>query len=102
MFIIDYHSRCEKKLKDDLSKDFRKIYKKTTNIRVDFKEHILDTWSKHNPGNPLLNELNSLFLYRHWIAHGRYWLPKINTLKYDFNYLYLIALQIKTNFNLYE
>jgi hypothetical protein len=101
MFIIDYYSRCEKRLKDDVAKDFRKISRRITN-RVDFQEDILKTWAKHNPGNRLLNELNSIFLYRHWIAHGRYWRLKVNASKYDFNYLYAIALQIKESFGLLE
>jgi hypothetical protein len=64
MFIIDYHNRCEKRLKDDVAKDFRKISRRITN-KVDFQEDILKTWVKHNPRNSLLNELNSIFLYRH-------------------------------------
>jgi hypothetical protein len=99
MFIIDYHRRCEEKLKDDVSRDFRAIYKKVEKKgRVEFKEHILDIWIKYNPNNELLKELNTIFKYRHWIAHGRYWLLKMNPSKYDFQYLHVLCSQIKDNF----
>jgi hypothetical protein len=101
MFVIDYYRRCEKKLKDDLSRDFRVMHKKVEKKgRVEFKKHILDIWIKYNPHNELLKELNTIFKYRHWIAHGRYWLLKINSSKYDFQYLYMICSQIKDNFGL--
>jgi hypothetical protein len=101
MFRIDFYYRCENKLRNDLSKDFRTIYKlHGKNIKL--VEHIFATWKKYNPNNLLLNELNTIFQYRHWIAHGRYWLLKMNTQKYDFNYLNFIASQIKSSFDLYS
>jgi len=96
MFTIDYYRRCENKLKDDLSREFRKKYK--INKRIDFQKDILDTWSNFNPNNRLLNELKTIFQYRHWIAHGRYWRLKINTSKFDFQYLYILCLSIKNSF----
>lgn len=101
MFKIDYFCRCENKLKDDLSRDFRKVYKKYEK-KVILKDHILNTWSKYNPSNSLLNELNSIFKYRHWIAHGRYWLLKVNSSRFDFNYLLTIAQTIRDDFGLYN
>jgi hypothetical protein len=101
MFKIDYCYRCEKRLKDDLSRDFRRIYKRYEN-RVDFKEHILAIWAKYNPQNTLMNDLFAIQKYRNWLAHGRYWLLKANTSKYDFKYLNLIARQVALNLNLYR
>jgi hypothetical protein len=99
MFRIDFFHRCENKLRDDLSKDFRKIYKKhEKNIKL--REHIFDTWIKYSSNNYLFNELNNIFQYRNWIAHGGYWLLKTNTQKYDFLYLYSIASQISSSLNL--
>jgi hypothetical protein len=101
MFRIDYNIRCEEKLRDDLSKDFRKTYKTIKN-KVRLQEDILAVWRKYNPQNRILNELRTIFQYRHWITHGRYW--RINdylSRKYDFNYLYMIYMQIKRSFNLY-
>jgi hypothetical protein len=99
MFMLDYHYRCEKRVKDDVSREFRKINKWLT-TRVEFQKHILGTWTKYNPKNPILNELNTILLYRHWLAHGRYWLLDRNAAKYDYNYLYSIASQIKDGFGL--
>jgi hypothetical protein len=97
MFKIDYCIRCENKLRDDLSRDFREIYKIAAQ-RVSLQKDILTIWLKYNPGNSLLKELNTIFQYRHWIAHGRYW--RFNTQisrKYDFKYLYTLYTQLKNN-----
>jgi len=37
---------------------------------------------------PLISELRSVFKFRHWLAHGRFW--QIGR-KYDFQTLYLLA-----------
>jgi hypothetical protein len=100
MFMLDYHYRCEKREKDAVSREFRRINKWLT-TRVEFQKHILGTWAKYNPQNKVLNELNTILLCRHWLAHGRYWLLDRNAAKYDYNYLYSIALQIKGGFNLF-
>jgi hypothetical protein len=34
--------------------------------------------------------LKAAFLYRHWLAHGRYWKPKLGRV-HDFDSLYLLA-----------
>jgi len=96
MFRIDYSTRCEKKLKDEISREFRRIYKKYEN-KANFEEHILKTWQNYIADTRLLNELRAIFQYRNWLAHGRYWLLKVNINKYDFDYLYMIALKIRKN-----
>ena len=100
MFKLDFYYRCEKRLKDDLSKEFQQIYKDNPK-RIRLKEDILSTWQKYNSSNHILNEIYSILKYRHWIAHGRYFLLKVNTTKYDFNYLYVIAKSVIDNFQLY-
>jgi hypothetical protein len=38
----------------------------------------------------LIGELRSAFKFRNWLAHGRYWTPKLGR-NYDFESLYLLA-----------
>jgi hypothetical protein len=95
-FKIDFFYRCENKLKDDLSRDFRNKYKSTEKgMAIRLYEDILTLWIKYNPNNKnLFLEINSIFLYRHWLAHGRFWKLKINSSKYTFDYIYTIYLSL--------
>jgi hypothetical protein len=101
MFRIDYCYRSENKLKDDLSRDFRAIYKIHAR-KASLAEHILAAWEKYNPDIYIFREINAVFKYRHWLAHGRYWLLRTNASRFDFKYLYAVYLQIITSFNLYQ
>jgi hypothetical protein len=98
-FRIDYISRVKKKGKDELSRTFRDIHKKFA-TRVSFEDDLLSRWTLHYPKlkNPI-GELKGALHFRHWIAHGRYWQPKLGR-KYDFVYLYFLATTIITTFPL--
>ena len=89
-FRVDYQRRCEKKMKDDLSRAFREMWKsRKTRVRLD--EDILEAWSQHSSGSrQLIAELRGAFNFRHWLAHGSYWVPKLGR-KYDFNFVYSLA-----------
>lgn len=83
LFRIDYLQRCYKKRKDDLSRYFRSIHK-VDGSRVSFEEKILDGWKEYSTADPqLIGELRSAFKFRHWVAHGRYWSPKLGR-KFDY------------------
>jgi hypothetical protein len=99
VFRIDYAVRCEEKYKDDVAFDFRTIYKQR-GMDVRFIDDILRIWGEHNPQNVLINEIKKIFQYRHRLTHGRYWLLKVNTSKYDFDYLYMLFVQITDAFQL--
>jgi hypothetical protein len=89
-FLIDFERRCRKKLKDKLSRHFREL-RKTRGNRVRLDEDILEGWKIHLVGSAtLIGELRGAIKFRHWIAHGRYWRPKLGR-KYDFNYVHLLA-----------
>jgi len=93
---IDYLKRCYKKEKDNLSKEFRAIYKEKSH-RASLEEDILETWKKHHPEHKLLlSELLGALKYRHWLAHGRYWEPKLGR-KYDYAYIYDLVEQTDKN-----
>lgn len=99
-FRIDYLYRCQKKMKDDLSRAFRVIYKdREENASLD--EHIFETWKEMSsaPGPRLIGELRGAFNFRHYLAHGRYWEPKLGR-KYDFNFMYSLADDVLNAFPL--
>ena len=97
-FRIDFDVRCRKRLKDDLSVYFRRVEKTRKNaVRLD--EDILEGWKRHTDVLPtLIGDLRSAFKFRHWLAHGRYWTPKLGRRRYDFAYIHLIAESIVSGF----
>jgi hypothetical protein len=87
---VDYRYRCENRLKDPLSRAFRDKYKRRQE-RVSLEEELFDAWSEHEPGaHALIGDLRGAFRFRHWLAHGCYWVPKLGR-KYDFDHLYRLA-----------
>jgi len=98
-FRVDYQCRCEKRLKDDLSKAFRAIWK-SRQTRVSLDEDIFEAWKEHSSGSRrLIGELRSAFNFRHWLAHGSYWVPKFGR-TYDFNFVYSLADEVLDAFPL--
>src|SRR5271165_2086491 len=97
-FRLDYKYRCEKRLKDDLSRDFRAIYKdRKTAVRLD--EDIFEAWKRNYPDSQrLISELRGAFGLRDWFAHGRCWEPKLGR-KYDFDYVYTLADVVLVTFH---
>lgn len=96
LFRIDFAIRCEKRYKDDLSRRFRKLYEHY-GLRAHLEDDILAAWEEHTTGmTGLLNELRQAFRFRHWIAHGRYWLLKVKVERFDFSYLYILASTLST------
>jgi hypothetical protein len=90
-FRVDYLYRCQKKMKDDLSRAFRVIYKdREGNASLD--EDIFEIWKEKSltPGPRLIGELRGAFKFRHHLAHGRYGEPRLGR-KYDFNFIYSLA-----------
>lgn len=89
-FQLDYQYRCRMRLKDDLSRAFRAIYKRMPDY-VSLEKDIFEAWSTYESGaHSLIGELRSAFKFRNWLAHGRYWTPRLGR-KYDFEFLYRLA-----------
>jgi hypothetical protein len=96
-FQIDFSARCRKKFKDDLSVYFRSI-RKARGARVRLDEDILEGWKLHTSASALLiSQIRGAFKFRHWIAHGRYWSPKLGK-KYDFDSVYLMVSSVVSGF----
>jgi len=96
-FRTDFLVRCDKRRKDDLSRSFRKLYK-LKRSRAALEEEILDAWKHHVPkAKSLISEIIGAFRYRHWLAHGRYWVPKFGR-SYDYFSVYLLAQNMEQVF----
>ena len=92
-FRIDFDYRCTKRLKDELSAYFRDLQREHGD-RIRLDDDILEGWKRyaHAP-SALISELRRAFKFRHWLAHGRYWAPKVGR-KFDFESVYSMALLV--------
>lgn len=78
---IDFIERVSFKKKDDVSRKFRDAYKRRKRRieRIRLEEEILDGWKSQGDvriGRAVAEFKGALNL-RHWLAHGRYWRPKL-------------------------
>jgi len=88
-FRIDFKHRAQTKNPDPVSVEFRKLFKRRgVSVRLD--EDIWEIWRANvdHPAKSLISNLRSVFRFRHWLAHGRYW-PAGN--KYDFQTIYELS-----------
>ena len=100
-FRIDYLQRCYGKKKDAVSREFRQLHKQKRD-RVSLEDEIFDVWKKHtNGGAEIISNLIGAFKFRHWMAHGRYWIPKLGQ-KYDFDTVYALADSALNSFPLFR
>lgn len=97
-FRMDYSHRCRKRKKDPLSRVLRDIYKAKGN-KASLEEDILDAWKENTRGaTKYIGDLKGAYKYRHWLAHGRYWTPKMGRADYDYTTIYQLAEIILNNF----
>jgi hypothetical protein len=88
-FRIDYLQRCYLRKKDPLSRAFRRLHKEKE-MKVSLEDEIFEIWKEYATGaSPLIGNLRGAFKFRHWLAHGRYWVPKFP--KYDYLTIYTLA-----------
>jgi hypothetical protein len=98
-FRIDYLQRCYRRRKDGVSRQFWEIYKEKAS-RASLEDEIFEVWKSNTPGsNKLISDLRGAFKFRHWMAHGRYWTPKLGQ-KYDYLSIYPLAIQALSSFPL--
>ncbi len=96
-FRVDYLQRCYRKEKDSLSRAFRIIYK-VKQERASLRDEILAAWVDNYYGvRSIVGELRSVFRFRDWLAHGRYWTPKLGQ-PYDFSGIFALADQTLRSF----
>jgi hypothetical protein len=72
----DYFTKVFNKDKTALGREFRAIYK-VQQDKVKLEQDIIDNWKKYVPQcKSDFSSLVGLLKYRHWLAHGRFWLSK--------------------------
>ena len=55
-------------------------------------------WQLHSNVSPsVTTDLERVFRYRHWLAHGRYWTPKIGR-ECDYDDIYALAESVYNGF----
>ena len=89
-FRLDYLQRCYRRGRDPLSREFRAIHARK-GPRASLEGDIFSAWKRKStvPASTI-SELIGAFRYRHWLAHGRYWVPKLGR-QYDYQGVYLLA-----------
>lgn len=99
-FRIDYLQRCQKKKRDKLSIMLRDIYKERGPY-ARLEDDILAAWRGTYPTvAQVVSELRGAFKFRHWLAHGSYWTPKLGR-KYDYQSIYALAITVLGSFPLF-
>lgn len=102
-FRIDYLQRRYRREKDPLSRSLRAIFGRKEE-RASLEEDILGAWKDYSnipSARVIVQELRGALKYRHWLAHGRYWVPKLGQ-KYDYQGIYILAQAVFTDFPLIE
>lgn len=85
---VDYLTRVFERKKDDVSRAFRDLYKESaTRVRLD--EDLLEIWLQHAPCKKEVGDFRGALKLRHWLAHGRYWPPKLGR-SYDADDVFLL------------
>jgi hypothetical protein len=91
---MDYLTRCNQKKKDALSRKMRRMYQ-IRGSRASLEDDISRLWKEAYPEyKSFISEVITAFKYRHWLAHGRYWEPKLGRI-YDYYSLYDLAYSME-------
>lgn len=76
----DLQARLSRKGKDAASRHFRKLWHSRPKhrgadewVRI---EAILDVWKSVIGKAEIIGDFKQLVMFRHWLAHGRYWIQK--------------------------
>ena len=85
---VDYNKRIKERDKSPVGRDFRLLNRKKGN-KISLEDDIIETW-KNNEGDKSFSDFLGLLKYRHWLAHGRYWKPKLGR-RYSFDIAYEIS-----------
>lgn len=77
---IDFRDRVERRRKDPVARRFRDLerQRKARGRKGVRLEDILKVWAEESSGSVRthVGSMGKLLLYRHWIAHGRYWVNR--------------------------
>ena len=89
----DFYTKVYNKDKSNIGRIYREIYKQKNN-KISLKEDIIKNWQNNKfDAKSAFSKYIGLINYRHWLAHGRYWVPKFGQ-KYTPEITYNIVEQI--------
>ena len=72
-FRDDYRHRCKKRMRDDLSKVLRDLWR-DRKTKASLNKHIFQAWKENRPElRRLIGELRGAFNFRNHMAHGLLW-----------------------------
>lgn len=95
-FRVDFLQRCYKRRRDPVSREFRKLHALRERY-VSLEGDIFRIWKQESSvPSSVISDLKGAFKYRHWLAHGRYWVPKFG--RYDYHDIYTLAEEIFNSF----
>ena len=76
-FRVDYIEHHRVRPKDSISRAMRDLFDDKGRF-ARLTEDILQVWRDHSDvPNSLLNDIREAFAVRHWLAHGRYYAPRL-------------------------
>jgi hypothetical protein len=79
---LDFEQRVSKRRKDKISLEFRDI-RRRRGMRIRLNEDILGAWAvAGGVAKSTIGDFRGLLNLRDWLAHGRYWAPKLGQ-QYD-------------------
>ena len=95
-FRVDFLQRCYKRRRDPVSREFRKLHALRERY-ASLEDDIFRIWKQESSvSSSVISDLKGAFKYRHWLAHGRYWVPKFG--QYDYHDIYTLAEEIFNSF----
>jgi hypothetical protein len=72
----DFYSKVYNKDKSEIGKRFRELHKLKEN-NISLEQEIIENWKEFSTENKSdFSRFLGLLKYRHWLAHGRYWIPR--------------------------
>jgi len=90
---IDYLNRVYTRQKDLVSRRFRDLHKEK-GVKASLENDILKIWKQEQPlCKKAIDDFQQALKFRHWLAHGRYWTPKLAR-TYNLNNIFDIAEQL--------
>lgn len=90
---VDLANRIRKKSKNGISKDLKQI--SNNNQKRPRLEDVLTIWKKYCCASQIAN-FQAAYAFRNWLAHGRYWHPKLGRNTFQFSLLYLFLENLKS------
>lgn len=98
---LDYLRRAYGRWRDPLSRAMKALHdEKQNHAKLD--DDLIRVWREETSVKRLLlAEMVAAFNYRHWLAHGRYWTPKLGR-RYDFDTVYEIAEEFTDAIEAYD